>query len=337
MKFVSVKLLSIIIAFAISLTSSAKISRNRLDGGNWNDGFNCQQLLINGVDQGSVKIYAKEIVDGTGDLKYGMTFDFAATPGADLKKVATNISGNKYRVPFRKMLNNSKYVNPFGSSKYITGVLQDETGKQYGFKLVLPYKLFGWTISDEEGNKIVSAMNNSATSRTAAVVAAKYTLKKNYQNYVDAKNYLQALSQSANAYAAMISENEKTLASVQNTLPELRNTATQDENNFNAKKNEVLEAERILNDLLKKETQINSEIGSINEAAEALSKQGTELASQKSLLETKVNDVKRILDAEFTKLSTNAPERRVDIDASKTALFSLNKALSSSNLDKIYP
>jgi predicted nucleic acid-binding Zn-ribbon protein len=321
----------------ISFTSATKISALVQDGGNWNDGYLCPKLYIGDKNQGEARIYAKEITEPTGEQKYGMTFAFTSAPKNDLiKKVGTDLGSNKFRVAFRKMLNKSKYVNPWGN-KYIEGTFQDETGHQYAFKLLLPYKTFGWVINDEQGNKIAKAMNEAATLRTASVVSAKYTLRKNFLNYADTKRALEAITKNKASYEQYVKEKEAKLNSMKGEIDGLRAKATEAQKNLNTKKVELLDAEKTLNDLLKKETAIASEMTAINESVETLSKGESDMAKTKSNLTTIVNDTKKIIDAEYVKLLKNAPQRTTDINQSKTDLYGSNKDGFKTNLAKIYP
>jgi hypothetical protein len=325
---------------AISSTTSNKMSRTNGDGGSWSTGFLCPSFLIDGVDQGEVRIYANDIAtanSATTENKYSFVLDFTAPPKALLKSVTTLVSGNKYRLPFRRLLNNSRYVNPFGGYKYIMGVLQDETGKQYAFKLNLPYKTFGWWITDDEGNKITAALNKNATDRTSSVISYKYTLRKNYVNYQDANKFYKSLSTSQAEYDALLKQRESEVNNLQTSLITLRTTASAADAAFNNAKNELLEVEKQLNELFNKESLINSEINSINESAKVLSEQGEDFAKQKEVLNSKITSVKAVLDAEFAKLKENAPQKGAEIDASKLALYALDKTNFQTNLNAVYP
>jgi len=339
MKFTTLRFIAVIMTITISFTSANKLSASALTlggGGNWNDGYLCPKIFINNKDQGEAKIFAKEITQPNGENTYGMTFAFSQAPKDDMiKKVGLDLGSNKFRIAYRKMLNNFKYVNPWGN-KYIEGTVQDEAGVQYPFKILLPYKTFGWYINDTEGNKIAASMNSHSTLRTSSVVSSKYTLRTNYQSYFDAKKSFDAISKNKKAYEDHVNAKKAKLTELSGQIEGLKTKAVEAGKNENNKRIELLEAQAILDDLLKKETSIAGEMTAINESTESLKKEKDDVTKIKEQLTKIVEDTKTAINAEYVKLVKYAPQRTADINQSKTDLFAEHKDGYISNLNKVY-
>lgn len=339
MKFINLKFIALVALITLSVTSAAKINALAKDGGgNWADGFRCPNVEISGKELGEVTIFAKKIVTPSGEDKFGMLLKFTKAPSNIdvIRKVGRDLGNNQWRIAYRKTLNNFKYVNPTGN-KYITGTVQDEQGNQYSFKLILPYKWIGWYIDDNQGGQIINAINKHSTQRTSAVISAKYQLRKNYQNYVDAKENINALSKSKAEYEKHVKDNETKLRSLKGEITGLRTSATEAQKNVDNKKIELLAAESKLDELLKIEGQLATQKTSIDQSVEALAKGEPDLEKTKAELIKTVNAQKIIIDAEYAKLLKFAPQRTTEINASKADLYALKKVDFQNNLNKIYP
>lgn len=340
MKFITnnFKFIALVVLITLSATSAAKINALSKDGGgDWDNGFLCPNVHIDGIKLGEVTVFAKKIESNEGEDKFSMLLKFTKAPANldIIRKVGRDIGSNQWRIAYRKTLNSFIYVNPSGN-KYIQGTVQDEQGNQFSFKLILPWKLFGWYIDDNQGNRIKNAINNKSTARTSAVISAKYQLRKNYQSYFDAKKEVEALSKNKDEYTKYMQEKKTQLATLKLAITGLRSSATDAQTNVNAKHSDLLEANAKLDELLAKESQIATQKSAIDESVETLSKGTPDLEKTKADLTKSVNDAKKNLDAEYASLLKNAPQRTADINASKTNLYALKKVEYQANLNKIY-
>ena len=87
MKFINIKFIALVILATLSVASASKIQSHaavKSDGsGDWDNGYTCPKLEINGVDQGEVKILAKQVVKPTAENVYHMMFQFTEAPKAE--------------------------------------------------------------------------------------------------------------------------------------------------------------------------------------------------------------------------------------------------------------
>lgn len=233
------------------------------------------------------------------------------------------------------MTSNFGYVNPWGN-KYIHGNVYTEKGIAHTFKLILPYKTFGWYINDIQGNDISNAINKNYGKRNSIVSNAKSDIKKNVINYTNLKRSLEAATKGKDAMEKLAEESKNKLTELKGQIDGLRATAGTKQKAVDTKKNELILAEAKLNDLLKKEMALASEKTAIEDSKNSLSKGESDIATIKASLTKVVNDTKKVLDNLYAKLLKNAPQRKAEISASKIALYASKKEEYQSNLDKIY-
>jgi len=324
----------ILISFSFAATSLRETRTNR--DNTWDSNYKCSKIEIEGVDQGEALIYAKQVELAQGDDKNSMLFDFTNAPKDLMKKIGNNVGGNKWRVPFR-LMSNLNYYNPWAGSKYIYGTIFDENGNSYSFRIYLPYKSLGWYINDEQGTKLANLMTQYAAERKAKVQNAKQTITKNYQNYVDTKAAQENLSKSADAYNKWVEERQKNLTNLKSERENLQTQATQAENKLNLANTELIDAQNKLNELMARSSNAANQKQSIETSISDLANQGSDIAKTKADLTAVVESNKKTLNDEYTKLLNYAPERTVEINASKNALFNNDKVNCKSNLDKVIP
>lgn len=344
MKFVNIIALIMIVIISLSNASKIKRRNNRDDGdGSWAEGFNCPSLFIGETNVGPVKILAAKIKEGEGVYKYGVKLEFKNNKGPDdfhkvqgfLTRTKTE-TGYDYMMYYRKM-SQAKFINPWADYKNIIGQIANEKGEQVTYKLNLPYKTFGWFITDDEGNDLANIFNINAGKRNQRVNSAKFTLNKNWQNYRDAKSFYTALTTNKEAYEKLMKDEEAKLTGLKSGLDSKKQAATDAETAVNTAKKEFLEAEKALSDLLTKDLSIKSEIGTIKQSRDELSGKVSDIAATKDSLSKKVAAAKSHLEKEFDKLKNYAPQRKVDIDNAQKALFESKKDDYQKSINLVYP
>merc|ERR1712166_385998 len=320
MKFINIKFIALVILATLSVASASKIQSHaavKSDGsGDWDNGYTCPKLMINGVDQGEVKILAKQVVKPTAENISHMMFQFTEAPKAEFKKLGRDFGNNKWGLSYRKSCAHFKFVNPSGN-KFIHGYIYNEAGKIVSFKLLLPWKFFGWYINDTQGTAIATGMNKASIDRTSAVINHKNILSKNYADFVKAKQAkLKAFSEQIGA---------------------LRATALAKQKTVNENSHSLQEADTLINELIRKASQLGSQKNAIVEAVKKIEDAKSDIAKTKATLTADVDAAKTEITKAFADLLENAPTRKTEIDASKAALFAAKKEDFISNINKIYP
>merc|ERR1711957_531002 len=189
-----------------------------------------------------------------------------------------------------------KFVNPSGN-KFIHGYIYNEAGKIVSFKLLLPWKFFGWYINDTQGTAIATGMNKASIDRTSAVINHKNILSKNYANFVVTADNLDQATNQKDGFEDFVKAKQAKLKAFSEQIGALRATA-----------------------LAKQKT--------VNEIEDAKS----DIAKTKATLTADVDAAKTEITKAFADLLENAPTRKTEIDASKAALFAANKADFISNI-----
>merc|ERR1712160_10625 len=316
MKFINIKFIALVILATLSVASASKIQSHaavKSDGsGDWDNGYTCPKLMINGVDQGEVKILAKQVVKPTAENVYHMMFQFTEAPKAEFKKLGRDFGNNKWGLSYRKSCAHFKFVNPSGN-KFIAGYIYNEAGKIVSFKLLLPWKFFGWYINDTLGTAIATGMNKASIDRTSAVI----NQKDGFEAYVKAK--------------------ETKLKAFKEQIGALRTTAEAKQKTVNENQHSLQEADTLINELIREASQLGSQKNAIDEAVKKIEDAKSDIAKTKATLTADVDAAKTEITKAFADLLENAPTRKTEIDASQAALFAAKKEDFITNINKIYP
>merc|ERR1712166_1285890 len=315
MKFINIKFIALVILATLSVASASKIQSHaavKSDGsGDWDNGYTCPKLMINGVDQGEVKILAKQVVKPTAENVYHMMFQFTEAPKAEFKKLGKDFGNNKWGLSYRKSCAHFKFVNPSGN-KFIAGYIYNEAGKIVSFKLLLPWKFFGWYINDTQGTAIATGMNKASIDRTSAVINQKDILSKNYANYVVTADNLDQATNQKDGFEAYVKAKETKLKAFKEQIGALRTTAEAKQKTVNENQHSLQAADTLINEL-------------IREAVKKIEDAKSDIAKTKATLTADVDAAKTEITKAFADLLENAPTRKTEIDASKAALFAAKK------------
>lgn len=339
-KFINIKFIALVILATLSVASASKIQSHaavKSDGsGDWDNGYTCPKLEINGVDQGEVKILAKQVVKPTAENVYHMMFQFTEAPKAEFKKLGRDFGNNKWGLSYRKSCAHFKFVNPSGN-KFIAGYIYNEAGKIVSFKLLLPWKFIGWYINDTQGTAIATGMNKASIDRTSAVINQKDILSKNYANYVVTADNLDQVTNQKDGFEAYVKARETKLKAFKTQIGALRTTAEAKQKTVNENQHSLQAADTLINELIREASQLGSQKNAIDEAVKKIEDAKSDIAKTKATLTADVDAAKTEITKAFAALLGNAPTRKTEIDASKAALFAANKADFISNINKIYP
>merc|ERR1712160_204516 len=272
MKFINIKFIALVILATLSVASASKIQSHaavKSDGsGDWDNGYTCPKLMINGVDQGEVKILAKQVVKPTAENVYHMMFQFTEAPKAEFKKLGRDFGNNKWGLSYRKSCAHFKFVNPSGN-KFIAGYIYNEAGKIVSFKLLLPWKFFGWYINDTQGTAI------------AAVINQKDILSKNYANYVVTADNLDQATNQKDGFEAYVKAKETKLKAFKEQIGALRTTAEAKQKTVNENQHSLQAADTLINELIREASQLGSQKNAIDEAVKKIEDAKSDIAKTK--------------------------------------------------------
>ena len=176
------------------------------DGGSWVAGYNCPYIYLNvsgesEKDQGAAKIQGIVFFDEKlQENRDGLVLNFEKplSQSTIFPQVAKQISGNKYFIPWRFVRNDFEYTNPILAHKNIKGKLQNDQGRFFDLKILLPYKYFGSYIDDSEGNKLRERINTKGSAVRGAIKVAKESINVLYPAYkIQKENILKIMNGSA--------------------------------------------------------------------------------------------------------------------------------------------
>lgn len=328
----------------LTTTSSNTLYYN---DGDWNSGYKCPKFLIadgsnDQINQGGILLKAKEITENQGEYKNGFFIEFENPPKENslIFKVAKKINPNKFYIPWRFFdSDNILYNNPFYGNKTIKGSLFTDDKQIFHYTIKLPYRMFNWYISDEEGYKLIDAMKKIANDTKTNIKNAKENLSEKSNNYFTAMENVKELEKiktDTDKLKALMQKNEAEL-NIENGINSKLNTekiAAQKKMMFVIMK--LMGAKLKYLSLVSKLNNNNKEIVLLHEWIEKVKNQKdttSVLAESNKLAENSFNAA----DKQFGVLKENAIERVKEIDASKAGLKAEDKNVFQSNLDKIYP
>jgi hypothetical protein len=215
-----------IIVLAAGSVSSANSDSLRYladwGSGSWDSGYKVPEILVS-VSGKTLSVEGKGKFVATrlerpvflGE-KLGWAFYMEGALGETLQKVMIK-EYDQWYIPFRWISSNVKYVNPNGY-KYIEFTVTNDNKENYNFRVNLPYKTFGWIISDEEGTKIANLLNSLRDQHQAIVNTAKSKATTASSLYMTNKPLLAAAHSESGSIAKAIADAKARLEVVENLL-----------------------------------------------------------------------------------------------------------------------
>jgi hypothetical protein len=315
------------------------------DGGNWATGFDCPSiyLSLNGkahVNQGAARIQGAKLLDDTNlENKNGLLLEFKTPISNSLqfKQVAIKLSGNKYYIPWRYFKPEFTFTNPTLDNKYLQGDLVTDAKTPFNLKIIFPYALFTTYVSDDNGNKIRARINKKAMETRRAIHIAKEILNVTYPAFKSSKSDI-----------AKINLGNKAIDDQIMTLKANINDAIKN-NDIKKKTIELLTQKHskqyIAAELLKNQiTKINQEIIQGNSDIKALAGSITTLRASRDNPTPQLDKEKKTQNAslklaeeKYNLLKIAAPERMIQIIASKNGFTNLKKSIYQKNMDSFKP
>jgi len=311
--------------------------------GSWDTFFDCPRINIADdkgtfASQGSAKIYAKNIENPSSvEDKLGLVFDFNSSPGPLLVKVGTLISGNKYYIPYRYFDANLYYDNPSQDNKSIGGSFRSDDKKLYKIKIEFPFKRTGWFISDDEGRRILNAINTQSTNQKNIVTNLKSNINGQTSRYIEKKTQLDAALKGSNEFKALITKKESDAG-------ELKKKIDSSQSNSDSLKKTIDDARKNLDDQISKfndlQNSINMDSKTYNEIMDAVEKSKNDsipIAKNINDIQAAVDESTKNLDTYFNTFISTAPIRKDEINTAKSAYQKSDAQGVVENLKKIYP
>lgn len=350
MKIVT-KFLILATILVLSTCASIKNMNNRFKSqakakdegsGSWREGYLCPRIKLNynnnlNIEAREVRFEATQLESSIGKTNViGWEFSTSKNVGENLKRFVTQ-NGGKWIIPFRFISGKFVYTNPWGDNKTISGWLKNDDGETAQITIDLPYKLFGYYINDEEGEKIAGLLTRLGTEHQTIVRTNKSGANSAASEYKAAKPLENAANGDASKLAAEIANQEKKLTDLQNS--------------YQAKKTNLENAQKevvtLRNQLAEKEKAIEAENFNLNNVSREMNSISTNIANLKKgnndVQETKAKYGKIASDA-LTKLNgfmnnlrVEAPTRSNEITNAENAVKNLNTSDFVNNLNKIHP
>jgi flagellar biosynthesis chaperone FliJ len=334
-----------IIVLAAGSVSSANSDSLRYladyGSGSWESGYKVPEILVS--------VSGKTLsVEGQGKFvatrlerpvflgeKLGWAFYMTGTIGETLQKVMIK-EYDQWYIPFRWISSNVKYVNPNGY-KYIEFTVTNDNKENYNFRVNLPYKTFGWIISDEEGTKIANLLNTLRDQHQAIVNTAKSKATTASSLYMTNKPLLAASQSESGSLAKAIADAKARIEVVENLLLTSDSTRVTADTKLYKLNNQRLTLESVLSDKIQKGTSMNSEHSAIEENLQSLSGNANEQADARARLEGTVATARSDLEMQLDILRKAAPERKTEINNANKSIIDLDGKAFSSNLNMVYP
>lgn len=165
----------------------------------WRDTYDCD-LRINGdraFAEGNFKWKLLSSPNASGPEAIGWVWTITKInyPVDKFARWATKLGNNNYAIPFRFFNpGTGSYTNPFLGRKWISFQLTNDFNESLELRVVLPYKIIGWIINDDEATKVKNWVANLARVNKALVKNEKILAVKSGNTLVDQKNLLAAAS-----------------------------------------------------------------------------------------------------------------------------------------------
>jgi chromosome segregation ATPase len=259
-----------------------------------------------------------------------------STPTGTLNQVM--VKGDKtYYFPYRLITSRLSYVNPFGDNKYISFFMTEDNGKGYQIRVKLPYKYLGWHINDEEGNKIASLVNDLSTDIRGKVVLVKQSVQQASSQYMTNKPVLDSASKDNSTLQKQAADLKTSQDELLKKIKELKDKVQQENKAMASLKSQANDQNVLL-------SKLEADLSVLSKTKDELTLKHETYKGKSSLSETEVKDLKGKVDVslsnwkqELDKLNKLAPERKIELDSSNTALLALKKDDINSNFKKIRP
>merc|ERR1711957_150230 len=165
----------------------------------WDTGFILPKFEVKNQDEkefythGKVNIFPKnmetakntKIVDPLiiSENQIGFIIEFPPQDLTSIKHIPflNYLGGERFSIPWRFFAEKPVYKNPFGfKNKFITASLIDDKGRTYTIKLSLPWKRFGWYISDVQAKKICTIAEEMSQKQNLMIKNYKTEINKIY-------------------------------------------------------------------------------------------------------------------------------------------------------------
>lgn len=317
------------------------------EGGSWEKGFWCPRIELAPnsqagalVDQGKALIEGKNFLDNKysqNDNGLVLTFEKPFAQTAILPKISKSVKGNQIYIPWRNFYENFVFVNPTLGNKYISGKLRTDNNEIYNFKIVFPYKYFGWYIDDDQGNLIRERINTKARDIRTSIREEKDKVNLYWAEYKVAKeNAAKLMGDVAGRNAQMKANQEQmNLKMKQNqdrtvTIQRLEKESQQHNIHVETIKNKI--------HAIKKE--INNGNASIQAIASSITSLQASKKNPKLEIKKYEDEAKKTLDKVAKKYQTlvkNAEMMKGVLKKSEEGFKKFDKNMFRSNLNNIYP
>lgn len=298
--------------------------------GSWETGFTCPNIFIkevNGalVDQGEAKIMAPLLkTPDSEQTRLGVNMEFTKTPKADslIVKIGTKVNDKVYYIPYRYIQGDVAYNNPVRESKTLIGTFVADSLVKYSFKINLPYKIFGWYITDEESNKMKDSINEKGVEARGVVNGIVSDISKKAVIYLQKKSLLVAASTDKAEFDAKLKSQEDQSKKIDTQLEDLKTQIEEARGAAFAKLNGVQNSIKALNAANGAVTSTSLQMNNAEMDVKALKTPDEELLATKK---KNFEESKNLMDGFYVILNKQIPSKKSIIEASRADLLDSKK------------
>jgi len=342
MKF-AIKLILSLITIGMVLSTNTMRSRAQDSGsGSWDNGYKCPKIFLtegkgSAVNQGEATIQAKTIVDPNNDAtRLGLNLEFTKAPAADsiIAKIGNKISDKVYQIPYRFMSGDMMYNNPVRDNKTLIGSFVADNKKTYTMKILLPYKTFGWYISDDQANKMRVQINERGVAAKGNVSLNKSVIATNAELYLQKKALLDSASKDKAALDAELAKQKKESEEIDAQLADLKAKIEEAKKAVFQKQNALQTAVKSLNAANSAVTATSTQMNNIDLAINSLKEPSD---SQMKKLKKNLDEITTIVNASYATLNKEISSKVADLNNSKAGFMASDNAKFEKGLDSSYP
>jgi hypothetical protein len=342
------KSLILLVLVAFSSCSLLKRVERRVkskDGsGSWAEGYVCPKIFVemgskkeeNALD---AKFLAQPLVDAAnkaGTTPVGWEFTLSKEPLEILKKFMVK-GNNVWYFPFRYIVSTPSYNNPYMDNKNIQFNVLNDAGETARIRLNLPYKVTGWYINDDEGAKVINALNSLRSTHSNIVRTAKGGIVTSSSVYSINADLEKAAGGSEQAVKDLITKKEQELKDITAKYEVAKKKSDAVQADILNLDTQLAEKRKVANEAQVEMNTLGASAQTISDAINANKADAVGASKNKAKFTTLAKDALTSVSANIEKLKVEAPNRTVEIDAIEKAVKESKSEDLNNNLKKITP
>jgi len=314
------------------------------NGGDWTKGFNCPEILLStkggkDVNQGEAHIEGIQFLENKGDNLLGLvlTFKKPVAPNSLMSQVSKVIAGNKIYIPWRFLLHNFSYTNPFFNNKFIKGDLVNDQRVPFQLTIKFPYAYTTSYINDEQGNAIRKRMNSKSHEIHGNIRSAKEYIDRRFPAYKNANNDINNIKNGQKKIDEQILKNQGEIENIKKNNAakeiELKKLTIEFNKAYIEAQANGLQIHKLNNEI----TETNAAVKAMSDSVTALNKSKNDPKIETDNANKAVQTIGKKADAHYNNLLKVANEKSASINASRAGFMATRTPDFKSNLATFVP